>query len=429
MSRSSPPLARGLEKLVAQARWGMAHWPRRPELDREGVPATLRERFRRSGGLSGNIHDAFRRRLTSSGKAVCGLWFAALVVSRVPGRSTADVAFAVLSAALVAAWLLSWRRPRLVGSWSAPDTLVLGERSELEIVVRNAGPGRVSDPGAWFFRVSDGLELDGDGTYAPSLEASGSVRLRVPVTARLRGPARLESPHLLALEPLGLMRSSRRAGEAGLVNVRPFRPRIVEFPYLVSGPGGSAFAGALDGADRRMGDPSGVREYRQGDSLRDLHHRSWARRGKPVTRERSARRGDGIRLVVSTAIARSSQKVLVDDLLSLAAAVARWLETRGALGEAWLDGERCQDGAEGVWEACGAVPRAGWGRWRRPEPGPEATTGDAPCLHLALRADLPAPAGAKRILLDWATEAVDMDPSGLLLRVSPIVVRARELSL
>lgn len=407
----------------------MAHWPRRPELDREGAPATLRERFRRSGGLSGNIHHAFRRRLTSSGKAVCGLWFAALVVSRVPGGSTADVAFAVLSAALAASWLLSWRRPRIEGSWSLPDSLVLGERAELEVVVRNPGPGPVSDPGAWFFRVSDGLELHGDGTYAPSLEASGSIRLRVPVSARLRGPARLEPPHLLALEPLGLMRSSWRAGDAGSVNVRPFRPRIVEFPYLVAGPGGPAFSGALDGADRRMGDPSGVREYRQGDSLRDLHHRSWARRGKPVTRERTTRRGDGIRLVVSTAIAEGSQKVLVDDLLSLAAAVARWLELRDALGETWLDGESCQGGAEGVWEACGAVPRAGWGRWRRPEQGPEAGVADGPCLLLSLRADFPAPAGAKRILLDWATESVRMDPSGLLLRVSPIVVRAPELRL
>lgn len=429
MNRPNPPIARGLEKLVAQARWAMAHWPRRPELDREGEPETLRERFRRSGGFSGNLHDAFRRRLTSSGKAICGLWFAALVVSRVPGRSTADVAFAVLSAALAASWLLSWRRPRLDGSWSAPEALVLGERAELEVVVHNPGSAPVSDPGAWFFRVSDGLELAGDGTFAPLLEPSGEVRLRVPVVTRLRGPARLDPPHLLALEPLGLMRSCRRLGTGGSVNVRPFRPRIVEFPYLVSGPGGAAFAGALDGADRRLGDPSGVREYRQGDSLRDLHHRSWARRGKPVTRERSIRRGDGIRLVVSTAVSEGSQKVLVDDLLSLASAVALWLESRGALGETWLDGERCQEGAEGVWEACGAVPRAGWGRWQRPEPVSGEVGADTPCLVLGLREEFQGPAGAKRILLDWATESVALDPSGLLLRVSPIVVRARELRL
>lgn len=429
MSRGSPPIARGLERLVAQARWAMAHWPRRPELDRPGAPSSRWERFRRSGGFSGNIHDAFRRRLTSSGKAVCGLWFAALVVSRVPGRSTADVAFAFLSAGLVAAWLLSWRRPRLDASWSAPDSLVLGQRAELEVVVRNAGPATVSDPGAWFFRISDGLDLDGDGAYAPSLGPSGSVRLRVPVVPRLRGPARLEPPHLLALEPLGLMRSSRALVEGALVNVRPFRPRLLEFPFLVSGAGGTAFSAALDGADRRLGDPSGVREYRQGDSLRDLHHRSWARRGKPVTRERTSRRGDGIRLVVSTAVSGGSQKVLVDDLLSLASSIAFWLEVRSALGEAWLDGEMSEGGAEGFWEACGAVPRAGWGKWNRPEAAPEEAATEAPTLYLGLRHDDPPVAGAKRILLDWETESVAMDPSGLLLRVSPIVVRRREFHL
>jgi hypothetical protein len=429
LSRSSPPIARGLEKLVAQARWATSHWPRRPELDRPGASTTTWERFRRSGGFSGNIHDAFRRRLTSSGKAICGLWFAALVVSRVPGRSTADVAFAVLSSALVVAWLLSWRRPRVVGTWNAPDSLVLGERAEIEVVVRNAGPMPVSDPGAWFFRVSDGLELDGDGAYVSSLESSGSARLRIPVVPRLRGPARLEPPHLLAVEPLGLMRSSRALREDGLVNVRPSRPRLLDFPFLVSGMSGTAFAAALDGSDARLGDPSGVREYRQGDSLRDLHHRSWARRGKPVTRERTSRRGDGIRLVVSTSTSDGSQKVLVDDLLSLASSVASWLETRGSLGEAWLDGKACAEGAEAFWEACGAVPRAGWGRWRPPEPGPEADAADVPCLHLGLRDDRPVPAGAKRILLDWSTESVDVDPSGTILRVSPIVVRARELRL
>lgn len=429
MSRGLPPIARGLERFVSQARWALAHWPRRPELDRPGAPSSAWQRFRRSGGFSGNIHDAFRRRLTSSGKAAFGLWFAALVVSRVPGRSSADIAFAVVTAALVAAWLLSWRRPRLEVSWSAPDSLVLGERAELDVVVRNAGNATIPDPGAWFFRVSDGLELEGDGIYAPVLQPSGSVRLRVPVVPRLRGPARLEAPHLLALEPLGLMRTSRRVGEGGSVNVRPFRPRLLEFPFLVSGAGGTAFSAALEGSDRRLGDPSGVREYRQGDSMRDLHHRSWARRGKPVSRERTSRRGDGIRLVVSTAVSGGAQKVLVDDLLSLASSVAAWLEARGALGEAWLDGEPSGEGAEAFWEACGALPRAGWGRWQRPEPGSGEVGSGAPCLHLGLRPDPPPVDGAKRILLDWGTESVAMEPSGTLLRVSPIVVRRRELSL
>lgn len=427
MSSSPHPVARGLETLVAQVRWAMAQWPRRPELDRPGAASTLRERFRRSGGVSGNIHDAFRRRLTSSGKALFGLWFAALVVSRVPGRSTADVAFAVLSAALVAAWILSWRRPRLEGTWSVPSTLVLGERAHLDVVVRNTGTTAIHDPGAWFFRVSDGLELEGDGAYAPTLDPAGSVRLRIPVVGRLRGPARLEPPHLLLPEPLGLMRSSRRLLDSAQVHVRPFRPRVADFRFLVAGAAGTAFAAALDGASQRLGDPSGVREYRQGDSLRDLHHRSWARRGKPVTRERTARRGEGVRLVVSTAIDSGGQKVLVDDLLSLASAIARWLEDRGALGEAWLDGQRCEDGADSFWEACGAVPRAGWGRWSRPEIAPPPL--DGPCLLLGLRGDRPIPQGAKAIVLDWATESLRTDAAELLLRVSPIVVRAEELRL
>jgi len=405
-------------------------------MDLPAVTDSVWKDFRRGGGASGRIHDAFRRRLAPSGKALCGLWFAALVVSRVPGRTLAEIPFALLSCALVVAWLMSWRRVRLEAAWRAPDAMVVGEGGEIEVVLRNRGNRSVRDPGIWFFRCSDGLDFPGDGIHVPELLPGQETLLRVPVSARLRGPANLDPPHLLVVEPLGLMRSSRGLSIGGQILVKPFRPVLREFRFLGAGACGRSFAMALGEVHTRQGDPSGVREYREGDSMRDLHHRSWARRGRPVTRERTVGKGDGIRLEVSTAMDRRGDRAMVDDLLALASSIARWLGEHQVLGDAWIDGQRVAEGggslAEAVWEACGRAPCAGWGKWSRSVDAPLPPPGAGPVLTIGLSRDLLAKAGPdarKVILLDWMTKNVTQDESSGVLRISPLLVRRGDLAL
>lgn len=391
-------------------------------------------RFRRAGGVSGRIHDAFRRRLTPSGRMLFALWFSALVVSRVPGRSLADGLFLALSAALVVSWLLSWRRIPLEAIWTAPDHAVEGGALEIEIRLRNSGSRPVPDPGAGVFRYADGLDAPADGIHVASLPPGGSVVLRVPMTARLRGLAHLDAPHLLRPEPLGLMRASRRLEGNAVVVVRPRRPSLEGFRFLGAGAIGAAFATALGGSRSRTGDPSGVREFREGDSLRDLHHRSWARRGSPTTRERTAPRGDGIRLHVRTNCRSRGDRVALDSLLGLAAAIASWLDARGALAEAWIDGERVPDGPgsleDRVWTACGRVPRGGWGARSLDAAPPLPARDGAPVLVLGMAgSEVERGPDRKSVLLDWMTESVASDPDGSVLRLSPLVASGPRVSL
>jgi len=430
------PLARRAEFLLAWIRWSLARWPRRPEMDRAPGDAPGRwGRFRRDGGVSGRIHDAFRRRLTPSGRILSALWFSALVVGRVPGRSLADGLFLALSAALGVSWLLSWRRIPLEAVWHAPEAATEGEVAEVEVEIRNRGMRAVRDPGAGVFRFADGLDASSDGVHLPSLAPGAGAVLRVPMVARLRGPSSLDAPHLLLPEPLGLMRASLRLEGSAIVVVRPRRPALGSFRFLGSGSRGPAFAAALGGAKARGGDPSGVREFREGDSLRDLHHRSWARRGAPATRERTAPRGDGIRLHVCTGGAGAGDRVARDALLGLASSVAAWLGRQGALSEAWIDAEPVPDGdgslEDRLWAACGRVPRAGWGRRRAGSVAPLPARDGAPVLVVAMAGSAPEGdgPGRKSVLLDWMTESVIEDPGGSVLRLSPLLVSAPGLSL
>lgn len=413
-------LLRGL----AAVRWALSRWPRRPELDEpEGRNAWAR--FRRRGGITGLVHDAFRRRLTPAGKTLCGIWFAAFVVSRVPGWNLADLVFALTSAAFAAAWILSSRRPPLEAAWRLDGPLAAGGTSTIVLELRNAGRRRVRDPGAWFFRCADGLVFPGDGLHVAALEPGESATLRVPVHGRFRGPAFLDAPHLLALEPLGLMRASRRGAGGGAIAVRPGEPRLLSFRFLETGGAGAVFASALGARTDRMGDPAGTREYRVGDSPRDLHHRSWARLGRPVARERTSGRSDGIRLVVSSAAGGMDERMLVDGTLAVACAAARWLQARGALREVRLDGDRLEGGldlAEALLDACARVPRSGWKAWRRPPLVVPDGGGRAPVLVFANALPEAWESGnpsAKAVVPDWMTDSVQWDAAGSVLRYRP----------
>lgn len=381
--------------------------------------------FRRRGGVSGAVHDAFRRRLTPAGKAVCWIWFAALAVSRLPGGDGAKIVLLVLSAAMAAAWILSWRAPRMRVEWRLAGPLVAGGRARIEVALAAPSARSPSDPGVWFFRVADGVVLEGDGVHAPRLDADGTARLSIVVNGRFRGPARIEAPHVLLPEPLGLMRSSTRAGEGGELFVRPRAPRVVSFRFLDAGSSAAAFAERLGARRGSGGDPSGVREYRDGDSPRDLHHRAWARLGRPATKERETPRGDGIRLIVSSAAEGIEERMLVDGTLALACALARWLAERGALGQVALDGAlvpASDDPVESLLDACARVPRTGWSAGRGPRTPIPPDGGRGPVLVVA--GGDPGWIGARRsdaklVVPDWMTESVSWDASGAVLRYRP----------
>lgn len=413
-----------LVRKVAVSRWALSRWPKRPELDGD-EPSTAWGRFRRAGGVSGHAYDAFRRRLTPAGKLLCGIWFSSFVVTRVPGAHLADIAFATISSAMLVAWILSWRRTGLSGTWRMEGRLSAGSSAEIVMELRNEGPRAIRDPGAWFFRFADGLDFPGDGVHVPRLEPGATATLRIPVRGRLRGSAYLAAPHVLAIEPLGLMRSSRPVGAGRVVGVCPGVPRLATFRFLEAGGAGAAFASALGARHDRSGDPSGVRDYREGDSPRDLHHRSWAKRGKPATRERLAGRGDGICLVVSSAAEGIEERMFVDGSLALAACVGLWLSDRGALGEAWLDGVRVPDAgglAEGLLDACGRIPRVGWRDWERPPLVLPRVDARRPVLVVA--PSLPAGTDGwggcvKAVVPDWSTDSVSHDVQARVLRYRP----------
>ncbi len=139
-------------------------------------------------------------------------------------------------------------------------------------------------------------------------------------TARFveRGEHHLDPFHARALVPIGLAAGAAVASDTCRFLVLP---QVARVESLASAPGtrgerrqASTHLPAMEG------DLAGVRPYRPGDPIRQLHARTWARVGEPHVREHVREVSERGALVLIAD--RSSDEALVEAAISLAAGVA-----------------------------------------------------------------------------------------------------------
>ncbi len=246
------------------------------------IPKTKdgRDRFRAS--LLGRLLTPIGRlysALTEEGRTL-------FLVTAIVGAISVDVNgasaywfFAILSGllfgSLVAARGLSIQGTTL--TIDVPRRVTLGEEVVFSVLCR---PGKRSGP----LRIR-GPFLPWDGTWLGDLPGEireGSVTMRAKFVAR--GLHHLDPFTAAAVTPLGLANGPRVSSDAVKVWVVPKPAKIARLPVATATrhqPGGVALASK---SGESM-DLHGVRPYRPGDPVRDLHARTWARTGQPAVRE------------------------------------------------------------------------------------------------------------------------------------------------
>jgi len=218
--------------------------------------------------------------MTRRGRVVLALGFGVYLAAWIFGsRALYPVATGLLLAVGVAVvWVRSSNRPPQVRRHGAARDVVEGDdvRIDLELVTTGAvapptlvaheRPGRLAERRIDLHRV-------GRARFA------GGYELRaVP-----RGRYAFESVRLTIEDPFGLARASLEQGEPQALVVYP---RLVALTRLFSEGG----AHAQDGRRLLLRRPTGyelhsVREYAEGESLRMVHWRSTARRGRLMVKE------------------------------------------------------------------------------------------------------------------------------------------------
>lgn len=236
---------------------------------------------------------------------------------------------ASLGAALVVARVFALRGAHL--DVALPARVAVGERIAFELTVHNAGPRE--HQALRFFGPF--LPWDGrwDGALPRLSRLPPGARATVSIYARFRhrGEHHLDPFRVAALGPFALALGPSLHTEGTRFLVVPRIARVLRVQTALGRrhqPGGIALASKTG----ESMDLLGVRPYRAGDPVRDLHAKSWARTGVPVVREYQQEYFSRVGVVLDTDLTASNAEAL-EAALSLAAGIV----ARLTAGEALID--------------------------------------------------------------------------------------------
>lgn len=262
-------------------------------------------------------------------------------------RSTAYLLFSLL-AGLLAGSLAASRRLRLAEvtvTIDAPRRVTVGEPVTFTIAcargaaraappARSRHPVRVRGP----FLTWDGRWLD---EAPPELVVpdTGSVHARMRALFVARGLHHLDPFSAAAVAPGGLACGPRVFSPSVKLSVVPRIANVVKLPRAVAvrhQPGGVALASKSGEAM----DLLGIRPYRPGDPMRDLHARSWARTGVPSVREYQQEYFTRVGVVLDTDVDDAER---LEAAIELAAGTIAHLSRGEALVDVIVVGDRVHE--------------------------------------------------------------------------------------
>lgn len=296
---------------------------------KEGRDRLRHTLFGRIFGLFGDLYFSFTR----EGRVVLLICFLAGLFG-LEVRTRQSYLMWSLLFGLVIASIAIRRTMRLVDvrfSVEAPRLVSVGESISFRLQLSNRGTREHQ-----VIRI-DGPLLPWDGQYLSeqktiaSLPAHDDVETSIEARFSARGQHHLDPFVASALAPFGLV-SGPLLGSRGvrflvvprIAPVQRLRtPRVHKYQ-----PGGVALASQTGESMELLG----LRPYRAGDPVRDIHAKRWARLGAPVVREYQQEYFTRIGVVVDTDI-RHVNEELLESGLSLAAGVLAHLSR----GEALID--------------------------------------------------------------------------------------------
>jgi uncharacterized protein (DUF58 family) len=240
-------------------------------------------------------------RLTARGRYVLWAALALGLMGADTRRSQVYVLFAVAMGALVAALVVTALRGpgarlecALPGRATAHSPLVLRARVWADEGRREYLRLSFPRPSRW----RSSIAVRPRETFLAAA-ADAPTELRVELQARRRGRYVLRTPTLRVTDPLALAAGPAPPSRDHVLLVYPRFYTLERFAVPAGRryqPGGIPLSSSTGDAIEFVG----TREYRDGDPLRNIHWRSWARRGEPVVKEYQEEYFARIALVLDT---------------------------------------------------------------------------------------------------------------------------------
>lgn len=169
-----------------------------------------------------------------------------------------------------------------------------------------------------------------ESEIAFDLPSGKSTTIPISLIVQKRGVYLLENLRLLMPDPLGFFQKCKP------LNPSPSRlialPKRYALPPLEM-PGSSTFRIGGEETSNTIGNSGefvGLREYRPGDSLRQIHWKSWAHTGKPMVKELEDTFYPRYALILDT-FPGSNDRMVFEEMISIASSFITGLDNNEAL--------------------------------------------------------------------------------------------------
>jgi uncharacterized protein (DUF58 family) len=244
----------------------------------------------------------YRRRLTERGRFVVWATVGVALVGMDTRRSLVFMLFALAAPPLLVAFGRFFAgRPAVRLEGRLPSRLTAGRpvAASLDVVSRD---GRATGPLSlvWAAPLPDASLLSVEPSERTfEVEESRPTRLRIDLRPRRRGRYVLPAVGIARTDRFGLVRTKAVWLPEQVVLAYPRYHTLDELPLPMGRryqPGGIPLASVVGDSLEFVG----TREYREGDPLRKIDWRSWARLGRPVVKEFQEEYFSRIALVLDT---------------------------------------------------------------------------------------------------------------------------------
>ena len=174
------------------------------------------------------------------------------------------------------------------------------------------------------------LFSDGSSREELMLKRGASARVTIDIIPLRRGVIYFDDLRVVLPDPFGLFQRCRKVKtSAATLTVLPRR-----FPLpKIELPGGAAFKFSGQASTNAVGNSGefvGLRDYRPGDPLRQIHWKSWARTGRPIVKELEDTYYPRYGLVVDT-LSTERTDDRFEEVISVAASFAASIDTSDSL--------------------------------------------------------------------------------------------------
>ncbi len=277
--------------------------------------------------------------LTDEGRFLATFWLICGAAGLEVGTTQIYLLWSVITGLLVAS-IVHRRYYKLtdaVAHVEAPRRITRGDEAAFAISVTNH-----SDVSYYAMRVERPL-LPWDGAYPAGRPAIAEVgpgetaRALVAIRFVARGEHHIDPFHVGRVVPFNLAMGAviSTGGARFLVVPRSARIERLQLPMGVRYQPGGVTVASQAGESLEF---VGVRPYRAGDRVRDLHHRSWARHGFPVVREYQQEYFTRVGVILDTDKTAGSEDTL-EAAIELTAGITAHLSRGEALIDLLVVGE------------------------------------------------------------------------------------------